>query len=170
MQTTKTASPSDVSILLGRIRALETRVERLLDEVRAARGKNLTLERQYEEVRQQLHTKHGEVLDLRDAEVFLQREVARAPDSVARLSLLIARHLLHKPRHLDATHVFSAVRRCYDSFHRAGPDCQHDLHMLLATAYASNWFSATHRLSLKCWLQTLTRPVSSRCGSGLFNS
>ena len=176
LQATKTAGYTDICILLSRIRALEARVERLLEELRSARTKNLSLEREYEKIGAQLRDKQGEIRDLQDVDFFLEHECARTPETIARLSLLIARNLLKRPRYLEAEKAFSAVRRCYDKFTRARPECQHDVHMLLATAYASNWFSACQRLSLRCWLQTLTRPSSAataaaatRPGSSLFN-
>ncbi|KAK7104096.1 TNF receptor-associated factor 5-like [Littorina saxatilis] len=168
VQMCKSASSTDICILLSRIRALETRVERLLEELRTARSKNLALEREYEKINVQLREKQSEIRELQDTEFFLEHECARTPETVARLSLLIAHNLLKKPRFLEPEKVFSAVRRCYDKFFRVRPDCEHDVHMLLATAYASNWFSTCHRLSLKRWLQTLTRPAA-RTGSILFN-
>ena len=168
LQTTKAASYTDICILLSRIRALETRVERLLEELRSARTKNLTLEREYEKINVQLRDKQNEIRDLQDTDFFLEHECARTPETIARLSLLIARNLLNRPRYLEAEKAFSAVRKCYEKFNRTRPECEHDVHMLLATAYASNWFSTCQRLSLKCWLQSLSRPAA-RTGSSLFN-
>ena len=169
LQATKAASYTDICILLSRIRALEARVERLLEELRSARAKNLSLEREYEKISSQLRDKQNEIRDLQDTDFFLEHECARTPETIARLSLLIARNLLNRPRYLEAEKAFTAVRKCYEKFNRTRPECEHDVHMLLATAYASNWFSTCQRLSLKCWLQSLSRPSAVRTGSSLFN-
>nr|KAG5696994.1 hypothetical protein BaRGS_008456 [Batillaria attramentaria] len=122
VQTSKSASYTDVCILLSRIRALEARVERLLEELRSARNKNVTLEREYEKINAQLREKQNEIRELQDTDFFLEHECARTPETIARLSLLIARNLLQKPRYVEAEQVFSAVRRCYEKFHRTRPE------------------------------------------------
>lgn len=164
----KSACVGDVLALMDRIRALESRVERLLGELRAARTANLDLEREYKQISEQLREKRREVRDLRDVEAFLDRNCSPSPETMAQLSLFIARNLLRKPRYVEVGRAFEAIQRCYDRFQGANPDCEHDMHMLLATAYASNWFSPRQRLSISCWLCTITRP-GMRVGSTLLN-
>lgn len=76
---------------------------------------------------------------------------------IAKLSLHIARYLLQKPSGVDRDRVFNAIRKCYQiQFCPSGEmftKVDHDIHMLLATAYSSNWFSQSQRILLGCWLQ-----------------
>ncbi|XP_076442679.1 uncharacterized protein LOC143281360 [Babylonia areolata] len=169
-----------VTLLMNRIRTLEGRLERLVQDLRCARSKTVNLEREFHKVsdhfRFTLHDEGGQQRHHHDeghqqrhhhhhvhdthTRCFLQEECARGPATVAQLSLLIARHLLEKPGDVDSGEVFGAIGRCVTALHMSGtgggPDCRHDVHMLLATAFASNWFSPCQRLSLYRWLQTMT--------------
>ena len=84
-------------------------------------------------------------------------DYGHTPSSVLDLSALISRHLLNKPTHLDSSQVFGAVKRCYDNYGRCGEDSEHDVHMLLATVYASNWLSDNQKLNVYFWLQSIAR-------------
>lgn len=154
-KSTKSACCTDV---MCRIRVLEMRVQRLLEDLRSTRTTNLTLEMEYRKISTLLYEKHREILEFQNADFFLEHECARTPETIAKLSLFLARNLLKKPRYIDEEKVFSAIRKCYDKFHGTRPECDHDLHMLLATAYASNWFtSASQRLTIKRWLHAIAR-------------
>ncbi|XP_031561043.1 E3 ubiquitin-protein ligase NRDP1-like [Actinia tenebrosa] len=79
-----------------------------------------------------------------------------SPSSIAHLSSIIAKYLLNKPYYVDRNRVFNAVKRCHDYYHSYASYYQ-DVHMLLATAYASNWFTENQRSNFECWLNNLTR-------------
>jgi hypothetical protein len=79
------------------------------------------------------------------------------PQTVAKLSLLIARFLLKKPTYVDANKIFAAIKRSYEQYARCGTHYEHDVHMLVATAFASNWFGESQRINFHCWLQSIAR-------------
>ncbi|XP_005100529.1 TNF receptor-associated factor 6 [Aplysia californica] len=184
-------STGQVMRLLSRIGSLEKQVGRLLDDLHEAHSRNSYLYSQNRKMKSELEDRYrssesattdfsqrDSVIESRASDRF-QRDYANSyyyinvantyeeqsseiPEEVGKLSLLIARYLLRKPKHLDSDLVFQAVKRCYEwGFVSASSAAQlisdHDVHMLLATAYASNWFSAAQRVTLGCWLQCVLR-------------
>ena len=79
-----------------------------------------------------------------------------SPGSIARLARFISRFMLTKPYYAERSSVFNSIKRCYDFYHRYPAYCQ-DVHMLLATAFASNWFTDSQRRSLDTWLNSVAR-------------
>jgi hypothetical protein len=79
-----------------------------------------------------------------------------SPSSIAHLSSIISKFLLNKPYYVDRNRVFNAVKRCHDYYHSYASYYQ-DVHMLLATGYASNWFTENQRSNFESWLNSLTR-------------
>ena len=79
-----------------------------------------------------------------------------SPASIAQLASLVSRYLLNKPYYVDRNRIFNAVKRCYDYYHGYAGYSQ-DVHMLLATSYASNWFTENQRSNFDLWLQNLAR-------------
>lgn len=80
-----------------------------------------------------------------------------SPQSISQLSRLIARHLLHKPYYVDRNRTFTAIKRCYDFYHNY-PGYTQDVHMLVATCFACNWFTEHQRKHFDRWLTTIVRP------------
>lgn len=79
-----------------------------------------------------------------------------SPRSVVQLSSFISRFLLERPRYVDSERIFSCVKRCFD-FYCSCAAYWRDVHMLLATAVASGWFTETQREKMVLWLKSLTR-------------
>jgi len=79
-----------------------------------------------------------------------------SPASISQLASLVARYLLNKPYYIDRNRIFNAVKRCFDFYHGYAGYSQ-DVHMLLATSYASNWFTENQRSNFDSWLRNLTR-------------
>lgn len=78
-----------------------------------------------------------------------------SPSSISQLSCLISKHLLSKPSFLDRNRIFMAIKRSFTYYHNYAGYSE-DVHMLLATAYASNWFPEHHRWTLERWLEQVT--------------
>ncbi len=78
-----------------------------------------------------------------------------SPSSIAQLSCLVAKHLLDRPLCIDRNRIFMAIKRCYTYYHNYAGYSQ-DVHMLLATSCASNWFHEHQRLVLERWLELIT--------------
>lgn len=79
-----------------------------------------------------------------------------SPASISQLASLVARYLLNKPYYIDRNRIFNAVKRCFDFYHGYAGYSQ-DVHMLLATSYASNWFTENQRSNFDSWLRNLAR-------------
>ena len=78
-----------------------------------------------------------------------------SPLSVSKLARLLSRFLFSKPRHIDRDCVFVCVKRCYD-YHRGAAYWQ-DVLMVLATAFASSWFSDSQKQKIDLWLQNIAQ-------------
>lgn len=79
-----------------------------------------------------------------------------SPASIAQLASLVTRNLLTKPYYIDRNRIFNAIKRYYDYYHSYAGYSQ-DVHMLLATSYASNWFTENQRSNFDLWLRNLAR-------------
>lgn len=79
-----------------------------------------------------------------------------SPASIAQLASLVTRNLLTKPYYIDRNRIFNAIKRCYDYYHSYASYSQ-DVHMLLATSYASTWFPENQRSNFDLWLRNLAR-------------
>lgn len=77
-----------------------------------------------------------------------------SPSSISHLSNVISKYLLNKPYYVDRNRIFNAIKRCHDYYHSYASYTQ-DVHMLLATAFASNWFTDNQRSNFNCWLTNL---------------
>ena len=78
-----------------------------------------------------------------------------SPSSIAQLACLLSRYLLDRPTCIDRNRIFMAIKRCYTYYHNYAGYSQ-DVHMLLATSCASNWFQEHQRLLLERWLEQVT--------------
>ncbi|XP_052769951.1 E3 ubiquitin-protein ligase NRDP1-like [Mya arenaria] len=146
----------DVSELISKIASLEFQAKTLKRDLQIAESKNRVLDREYRKTKDELQHKRCELLELNN-EFDPDYEYGYCPQSIAKLSLLIARHLLNKPSYIDRDKIFTSVRRCYDKYARCGSEFEHDVHMLVATAFASNWFPEPARSTFHHWLQSIAR-------------
>lgn len=78
-----------------------------------------------------------------------------SPSSIAQLSSLLSKYLLERPTCIDRNRIFMSIKRCYTYYHNYAGYTQ-DVHMLLATSCASNWFQEHQRLLLERWLEQVT--------------
>ena len=151
------ATSIELSGLLAKISSLEFQLKTLKRDLQISESKNRVLEREYRKTKEELQQKRNEILDVQYAEFDPDYDYGYTPQSVAKLSLLIARFLLRKPSYVDSDKIFAAVKRSYDQYSRCGNQYEHDVHMLVATAFASNWFCESHRINFHCWLQSISR-------------
>lgn len=79
-----------------------------------------------------------------------------SPRSLVQLSSFISRFLIDRPRYVDSERIFTCLKRCFDYYHNCAAFWQ-DVHMLLATAAASDWFTEPQRGKLLLWLKSLAR-------------
>lgn len=148
---------SEMMELLCRLSTMELQMEKIKRDLRASEARNSSLERDLRKTKEELKLTKSQMIEMQFTEGDPTYEYGHTPQSMAKLSLLLARYLLRKPPHLDRDAIFAAVKRCYETYFRHGDEYEHDVHMLLATAYASNWFSSPQRLSLNCWLHCIAR-------------
>jgi hypothetical protein len=170
LRITTSITSAEVADLLSRISTLEFQLKTVKRDMQISESKNRVLEREYRKTKEELEQKRNELMDLQCSEFDSGYEYGFTPQSVAKLSLLMAKFLLKKPSHINRDKLFSATRRCYEQFSRCGHDYEHDVHMLVATAFASNWFSESQRLTLHCWLQSIARHRQLKTSSGNFSS
>ncbi|XP_071963269.1 E3 ubiquitin-protein ligase NRDP1-like [Antedon mediterranea] len=142
-----------------RLARRELEIKRLKDNLDESLSRNRRYEKELSTTRKELQKVQEELFSRQNNEsdfdsIYLCGTTA---ESIAQLSVLIARNLLSKPDSIEADAVFTAIKRCYDRFARCGLDYEHDVHMLLSTAYASDWFNDQHRVSFHCWLQSIAR-------------
>lgn len=79
-----------------------------------------------------------------------------SPRSVIELASFISRFLFERPPFVDPQRIFTCLTRCYDYYRNSAAFWQ-DVHMLLATAAASDWFTDQQREVLISWLKNLAR-------------
>lgn len=148
---------TEVAQLACRVTTLELQLKRLKRDLAAADTKNKRLERELRRTREELQDKRSELLDGQVTDFSPDYDYGYTGPSVGRLSTFIASFLLRKPGYVDRNRIFNAINRCYDNYGRSRDQYEHDVHMLLATAYASNWFSESQKLNFHCMLQDLIR-------------
>lgn len=148
---------AEVSNLVSRISFLEQQLKTFKRDLQISESKNRVLEREYRKSREELQDKRNELLDAQYADFDPDYDYGYTPESIAKLSLLIARFLLKKPCYVDSDRIFSAIKRCYENYARCGTEFEHDVHMLVASAFASNWFGEAQRINFHCWLQSIAR-------------
>lgn len=151
-----TLTSVDVSELISKIATLEFQLKTLKRDLQIAESKNRVLEREFRKTKNELQHKRSELIELNN-DFDPNYEYGYSPQSIAKLSFLIARFLLKKPAYIDRDKIFTSVRRCYDKYARCGSEFEHDVHMLVATAFASNWFTESYRTTLHFWLQNIAR-------------
>lgn len=148
---------NEVSDLLFRISSLEFQIKNLKRDLQISESKNRLMERECRKMKDDLQTTKNELVDMQFAEFDPNYDYGYTAQSIAKLSLLISRFLLKKPGYINEDRTFDAIKRCYDQYARCGTEYEHDVHMLVATAFASNWFSEAQRIHYHCWLQSICR-------------
>lgn len=166
----QTMSPSNqwshILKLETRISYLEKQVIQLLEDLKTSNSRNNELCLQYRRAQDELEIQQRVIRRRVVSEnshpfpyKFNQSEhkISTRQD-IENLSLLIARHLLDKPKNVDSNGVFQAVRLCYEeTFLQSQRKAMGlDIHMLLATAYACNWFTVRQKTAIGCWLQFMS--------------
>lgn len=158
-QTSPTADAPDVEKLNQRLNALEIQLKHSRKQLHLCQADNRKLERELSKARIDLQRKRTEfnLFKAQMCEFDADYPYGFQPDGVSKLSLLIACHQQEKPENIDQNRIFTCIQRCYDNFARCGSKYEHDVHMLIATAYASKWFSDNHKINFHCWLQSIAR-------------
>lgn len=159
----------EASELIAKIASLEFQMKTLKRDLQIAESKNRVLEREFRKTKEELQHKRSELIEL-NSDYDPDYEYGYTPQSIAKLSFLIARYLLKKPSYIDRDKIFSAVRRCYDKYSRCGSAFEHDVHMLLATTFACNWFSESYRTTIHYWLQSVVRYRQLTTGASKYSS
>ena len=134
---------------------LEIQVKKVQCELELARRKNSKIDLELTRTKGELEDKRSQLMDQQYIDFDPDYEYGYAPSSITKLSCLIARFLLKRPGYIDAERLFNAVKRCYENYGRYTNEYEGDVHMLLATANASNWFAQSQKITIQCWLQCL---------------
>ncbi len=156
--SSRIGSPLELAELNCRVAGLELQLKRMKRDLESAESKNKKLELELKRAREELDK--TEIHSSRITpyvEFDPDYEYGFTAASVPRLSSLICRFLQRKPGYICRESVFNALKRCYENFSRTEDQYEHNVHMLLATANASNWFTEAQRLQLHLWLQALSR-------------
>ena len=148
---------TELAELACRVASLEVQLRRMKRDLEVAEAKNRKLERELKRTKDELEEKRDIAPERNYVEFDPDYEYGFTASSISRLSCLLARFLLRKPGYICRDRVFNAIKRCYDNFSRGGDQHEHDVHMLVATSYASNWFSETQKLHFHLWLQAISR-------------
>ena len=165
-----------VSELTFRVTHLEIQLHKMKADLEIAASKNKKLERELRRTRDDLEEKRYQLLDHQHSEFDPDYEYGYTPKSISKLSCLISQHLTRKPSYIETNMIYNALKRCYDNYAkpsayqseiaarvtsevsaRATLECARDVHMLLATAYASNWFSEIQRVNVSHWIQAVSK-------------
>ena len=147
----------EIAELACKVASLELQVKRLKRDIEYADAKNKRLEREMKKTKNDLQEKRNQLQENQSVELDRDYDYGYTPQSISKLSCLIARFLFRKPAYIDQARIFTCVKRCYEQYARCGDTYEHDVHMLVATAYASDWFSDNQKLSIHCWLQSIAR-------------
>ncbi|XP_036359235.1 LOW QUALITY PROTEIN: uncharacterized protein LOC115212123 [Octopus sinensis] len=73
------------------------------------------------------------------------------------MAAYIFRYLLNKPTYIDSRRVFRAIQKFYDDFTISSHLYDNAVHVLVATALASNWFTEIQQNCLSQWQQSLVK-------------
>lgn len=81
------------------------------------------------------------------------------PQSIpaTKMAAYIFRYLLNKPTYIDSRRVFRAIQKFYDDFTISSHLYDNTVHVLVATALASNWFTEIQQNCLNQWQQSLVK-------------
>ena len=147
----------EVTALQCRVTSLELHLRKMKKDIELAEAKNRRLEKELKKTRDELEIKRSQLIDQQFVDFDPEYEYGYAPHTIARLSHLVSRFLLKRPAYIDRNRIYNSIKRCYDHYARCGDEYEHDVHMLVATAFASNWFTENQKTSFHCWLQSIAR-------------
>jgi hypothetical protein len=149
-------STTTVDELTRQLAEVETDLRKTKDSLNLSKGNVKKLERELRNMRYRMDMHSVDEDDEFDSDFDPEYNYGYSPQSIAQLSGMISRSLLSKPYYVDRGFTFAAIKRCYDYYHNF-PGYSQDVHMMLATAYASNWFTESHRRSFEIWLESIAR-------------
>ena len=150
--------PCEVTDLACRVATLEMQLKRMKRDLEAADVKNRKIDRELKRAKEELDEKRNQLLDQQlYVEFDPDYEYGYTASTITVLSRLIARFLLKRPTYIDRNRLYNSIKRCYDNYGRSSDGYEHDVHMLIATAHGSNWFTDNQKLSFHCWLQSIAR-------------
>jgi hypothetical protein len=151
------------SELACRVVSLELQMKRMKRDLESAEAKNKTMERDLKKTKDELQEKRNQLLEQQFVDFDPDYEYGYAPHTINKLSHFISRFLLRKPSYVDRNRIFSAIKRCYEHYSRPG-QYSDDVHMLIATANASNWFTDNQKVHFQLWMQNIARITTNSCG------
>ena len=155
-------SVSHVTQLASRVAGLELQLCRMKKDLDVADAKNRKMERDLDKAKQDVHSRRHMLLT-HDQYLFdPEMEFARTASSVKKLANYISHNFTSKPPFVDISRIFHAIRRCYQTYGCFETGYEHDVHMLLATAYTCDWFSDTQKMSIGTWLHSSDATSVSR--------
>lgn len=156
LATRKRQKGSGITIeeLTRQVTALEIDLQKTKSALKDSETEVLRVKRDLRDMQYQLEVRSEE--DEFDSDWDSDYSYGYSPSSIAQLASFISRYLLNKPYYVDRNRIFNAVKRCFDYYHGYAGYSQ-DVHMLLASSYASNWFTENQRGNFDAWLQVLTR-------------
>ena len=151
----KTFSPDDSNVPIGmlsrKIAMLEIELNKTRKALEMSKDKAAEMEKELTELRNESTSWSNQNVPEFDEDY----NYGYSPSSISQLSSLISKNLLTKPPNIDRNRIFMAIKRSFTYYNNyAGYSA--DVHMLLATAYASNWFPDHHRWTLERWLEQIT--------------
>ena len=151
---------SMVEELTKMVASLEADLKRTKKALKISQDEVRTVERELREMRNEFNLREGEQSAF-DPDWDPDYNYGYSPQSISLLARLISRHLLEKPFYIERNRIFTAAKRCYD-FYFNYPGYTQDVHMLVATCFASNWFSEQQRKHFDRWLGNVVRPRCAR--------
>ena len=141
--------------LTKQLATLEIDLKKTKDALKCSEGAVLRVERQLRDMRYQINLQ-AQSDEEYGSDWDPEYNYGYSPLSISQLASLVSRYLLNKPRYVDRNLVYVAIKRCYDYYHNYAGYSQ-DVHMLLAAAYASNWFTENQRWNFDSWLGNIAR-------------
>ncbi|XP_028402954.1 E3 ubiquitin-protein ligase NRDP1-like [Dendronephthya gigantea] len=151
---------SVVEELSKTVASLEADLKRTKKALKISQDEVRKVERELREIRNDFNTREGEQ-NAFDQDWDPDYNYGYSPQSISLLARLISRYLLEKPFYIDRNRIFTAAKRCYDFYYNY-PGYTQDVHMLVATCFASNWFSEQQRKHFNRWLGVVVTPQCSR--------
>lgn len=151
---------SMVEELTKTVTALEVDLKRTKKALKVSQDEVRTVERELREMRNEFNLRDAEQ-NAFDTDWDPDYNYGYSPQSISMLARLISRHLLDKPFYIDRNRIFTATKRCYDFYYNY-PGYTQDVHMLVATCFACNWFTEQQRKHFDRWLGNVVRPRCSR--------
>lgn len=144
-------------LLSQKIRLLELELSNTKNDLKKSKERTGELETELNELREQANS----WVNTSNLEFDPDYSYGYSPSSISQLSCLIAKNLLSKPPNIDRGRIFMAIKRSFTYYHNYAGYVE-DVHMLLATAKASNWFPEHNRWTLERWLEQISHEIFPR--------